>query len=376
MSLFIHIKTLLKKNLNKVFLIVPAIIGIFIILGNYKNDLVIFPNHTITTYNDHVYNGTSQLNNIKLLDTSKLIFSYTLRDGFQHPHIGIQFNHPSKPNFDLSQYDYVEVDLQAENSKSIPIIINLKSPDYFTDYDTVRYRPMWYELSYEKDQSTYRLPLSDFRTPNWWYIHTRNTKKDIAPPNYKHAIGLAIQNCQLLPLNQKESMIINSIRFGKSYSREVAAVISILSIFYLLFFLTIKLRKKQPVIFPHKNLDVCNIEDEEARNIISYISENYNNTNLSLTVLQKEFALTETKISSIFKKSCGTTFKKYLNQVRLKEAKRLLKQTDMQIMEIAYDVGYGNVSHFNKVFKTSEGCPPNEYRKKVKKTASSNLLHT
>ena len=132
-------------------------------------------------------------------------------------------------------------------------------------------------------------------------------------------------------------------------------------------FFIIKLKQSQPVIFPHKSLDVGNLEDEEARSIINYVSEHYNHTDLSLSTLQRELGMTESKISSVFKKACGTTFKKYLNQIRLREAKRLLEQTDRQIMEVAYSVGYGNVSHFNKVFKTSEGCAPNEYRKKLRK---------
>ena len=43
--------------------------------------------------------------------------------------------------------------------------------------------------------------------------------------------------------------------------------------------------------------------------------------------------------------------------------KRLLRETDRQVMDIAYKVGYGNISHFNRVFKEAENCSPNEYRK-------------
>ncbi|MTI23720.1 AraC family transcriptional regulator [Fulvivirga kasyanovii] len=365
MVLFSHIQTFLKQNSNNIFLAIPAIIGIFFILGDYKKDLTIFPSHTITTYIDTVDHGTSQIHDIKLLDTSKLFFSYTLGNGFQYPYIGVLFNNPSEPTFDLSEYDYVEIDLQAENSKSIPVVINIECFNCFIG--RIVSRPMWHELEYVKDQRTYRLPLADFKTPNWWFIYTKNTKKDMAPPDYRYTTGLSILNCQLLPVNQKESVIINSIRLSKDYLPGTMAVLLMLVIFYLMVFFIIKLKQSQPVIFPHKNLDVGNLEDEEARSIINYVSEHYNHTDLSLSTLQRELGMTESKISSVFKKACGTTFKKYLNQIRLREAKRLLEQTDRQIMEVAYSVGYGNVSHFNKVFKTSEGCAPNEYRKKLRK---------
>ena len=57
------------------------------------------------------------------------------------------------------------------------------------------------------------------------------------------------------------------------------------------------------------------------------------------------------------------TFKQYLNKIRLSEAKRLLKETDRQIADIAYHVGYKNVTHFHRIFKQNEKISPNEYRK-------------
>ncbi|UII29605.1 AraC family transcriptional regulator [Fulvivirga ulvae] len=358
-----QIQTYLKRNFNKALLAIPAILGICFILGTYKKDLVIFPGETISSYTDQLYKGTSQINDLKLLDTNWLFFSYTLDTGFKHPYVGVQFYTSSKPTFDLSEYDYIEIDLQAESSKSIPVIINLEFSNFFIGSTTVSQRPMWQELEYEKGQNVYRLPLADFRTPNWWFIYTKVTKNDIASPDYKRVTDLAIQNCQLLPVNQKESVIVKNILVGKDCYKGATAIVLMLSAFYSLVFLIVKFKQAQPVIFPHKTLNLCNIEDEETRSIINYVSENYNHTDLSLTILQKELGLTESKISSVFKKACGTTFKKYLNQVRLNEAKRLLKQTDRQIMEVAFSVGYGNVSHFNKVFKASEGCAPNEYRK-------------
>ena len=54
----------------------------------------------------------------------------------------------------------------------------------------------------------------------------------------------------------------------------------------------------------------------------------------------------------------GETLKKYLNHIRILEAKRLLKNSDRQISEIAYIVGYGNISHFNRTFKQIEKYHP------------------
>jgi AraC-like DNA-binding protein len=45
------------------------------------------------------------------------------------------------------------------------------------------------------------------------------------------------------------------------------------------------------------------------------------------------------------------------------EAKRLLKESEGTISEIAYSVGYNNVTHFNRVFKTETGIAPGDFRK-------------
>lgn len=362
----LHMQTFLKQNLKKILLSIPAVIALLFILGNLKRDNIVFSNCLITSYNDSSHKGTSKIQDLKLLDKNKLLFSYTLGSGFQYPYLGIQLNNPSKPTFDISEFDYIEIDLQAENSKSIPIIINLEYPESVIGQDTIRQRPVWNDLYYKKDQNVYRLPLVDFRTPPWWFINTKKTTNEIAPPDYQHTTGVTIQNCPLLPVNQNESVIINSIRFGKNCFKGTTTVLAILSFFYLMVFFIVKLKQGQ---FPlYKNRDVYHLEDEDTRNIINYISENYNNADLCMDMLQRELGMSETTISSIFKKASGTTFKKYLNQVRINEAKRLLEQTDKQIMDVAYSVGYGNASHFNKVFKSSEGCAPNEYRKIMKKS--------
>ena len=60
--------------------------------------------------------------------------------------------------------------------------------------------------------------------------------------------------------------------------------------------------------------------------------------------------------------------KDYINKIRIEEAKRLLDQNKFQINEIAFKVGFGHISSFNRVFKISEQITPGEYiAKKLEK---------
>jgi len=83
-------------------------------------------------------------------------------------------------------------------------------------------------------------------------------------------------------------------------------------------------------------------------------------------------AISRTKINDILKAELGFTFTSYLNKLRLTEAARLLaEKEDANIAEIAYSVGYKNVSYFNKLFKEEYGCTPKSFKSLCDTTPST-----
>ena len=64
----------------------------------------------------------------------------------------------------------------------------------------------------------------------------------------------------------------------------------------------------------------------------------------------------------IFKKETGVNFTDYLSRVRLERAKNLLLNPNLRISEIAYEVGFQSLTHFNRVFKRILGRSPTDYR--------------
>lgn len=67
--------------------------------------------------------------------------------------------------------------------------------------------------------------------------------------------------------------------------------------------------------------------------------------------------------SLAFKSVTGVNFVNYLKDIRIKEAKRLLEETEYKVQEIGKMVGYENDKHFMKLFKSTCGISPSEYRK-------------
>jgi YesN/AraC family two-component response regulator len=95
---------------------------------------------------------------------------------------------------------------------------------------------------------------------------------------------------------------------------------------------------------------------------IEYIDQFYN-TDLKLSQISDLFFVNTQYLSRLFSKNMGITFVEYINLIRIKEAKILLEETDSKIIEIAYKVGFNNVTYFNLIFKKITGQAPLEYRK-------------
>ena len=55
-------------------------------------------------------------------------------------------------------------------------------------------------------------------------------------------------------------------------------------------------------------------------------------------------------------------FSKYLSDMRLRRAERMLAETELSVTEICLECGYGNLSHFLRVFKSAYNATPTEYR--------------
>jgi AraC-like DNA-binding protein len=67
----------------------------------------------------------------------------------------------------------------------------------------------------------------------------------------------------------------------------------------------------------------------------------------------------------MFKKFTGINFTDYVSRVRIEDAKNLLLNPNLRVSEIAYEVGFQSLTHFNRVFKKVVGQSPTEYRARL-----------
>lgn len=96
--------------------------------------------------------------------------------------------------------------------------------------------------------------------------------------------------------------------------------------------------------------------------IRDYLDSNYRDPNMSLQLLAEKFDITETYLSHLFKKILNIKFSQYLEDLRMQEACRLLKETDLSVMAIVDQSGYASMNTFGRAFKRRYQLSPREYR--------------
>lgn len=95
--------------------------------------------------------------------------------------------------------------------------------------------------------------------------------------------------------------------------------------------------------------------------VIKYISDNYA-TYISLKDVADIACMTTNSFCRFFKKMTNKSFTQFLNEIRIRNASRLLVQDDLSVSDVCYLVGYNSITNFYRQFKQIMGRTPNGYR--------------
>ena len=110
-----------------------------------------------------------------------------------------------------------------------------------------------------------------------------------------------------------------------------------------------------------QNEEVFDTEETWTK-VMKYINDNITG-NITLTKVAGIACLETSYFSRLFKKKMKIGFLEYILQQRMEIAKRLLKETDLQVKEIMYKLSYNDEKYFRSIFKSYTGYSPTEYRK-------------
>lgn len=117
-------------------------------------------------------------------------------------------------------------------------------------------------------------------------------------------------------------------------------------------------------IFIYEQIQTHSEYESDIESILLYIAQNYAQ-NITLDEMAKTVNLSPTYLSRKLKKATGTTFKEYLNYVRIKRASQALLTTDDSITKIAMDCGFNSSNYFKDLFRKINGISPRAFRKQA-----------
>lgn len=91
-------------------------------------------------------------------------------------------------------------------------------------------------------------------------------------------------------------------------------------------------------------------------------SKPYLRQGLTISDVANATCISPKLLSAYLNRTLQMNFNQWINQYRLKEVKLRLLSSDLSLDEIAYECGFGDRSVLSRVFKTSEGISPSEFR--------------
>jgi YesN/AraC family two-component response regulator len=111
-------------------------------------------------------------------------------------------------------------------------------------------------------------------------------------------------------------------------------------------------------MFLTDELEVKSIEDHFLQDLFQTIKENLGNDQFGVDDLVRKVGFSRSQLHRKLKALLGKSANQIIIEVRLNEAYRMLKQNSGSVSEIAYSVGYSNLSYFTKSFKNKFGVLP------------------
>lgn len=107
---------------------------------------------------------------------------------------------------------------------------------------------------------------------------------------------------------------------------------------------------------------------------LAYIRANLSKEDLSVEEIARKSGYSGSWLRAIFRKTTGIGVLPHLLQLRLEKAKELLRDTDLDITAIAFDVGYRSYTHFAKTFRKKAGVSPSAFRLAIRRTRDIPVL--
>ncbi len=123
-----------------------------------------------------------------------------------------------------------------------------------------------------------------------------------------------------------------------------------------------------PVILEPTNVEITSQDEKFLQRAIQIVEENISDNKLNIEEFSVKVGLSRMQLYRKIHALTDMTVKEFIRHIRLKRAAQLLLQHKMNISEVAYEVGFIDLTYFRKCFKREFGMSAKEYMAKEKKT--------
>ena len=284
----------------------------------------------------------------------------------------ILFLAPHGKGLDLSASGDLQVEIGTSNLENLQMCLVEEIPGFTRDdrWQTARYDCQ--DLDLVPGTSRYDLPLDRFLTPPWWYSTAGLRSSQLGPETHRGVVRMILQSADATRL--RESRDLRIVRMEtRSFHWAMAGAILGLSLLLALLQLLWNRRRRVPVEAAPREVgpvvfqpvEAVSYGDRERDSIIQCIAVEFSDADLSLEKVSRATGVPLDRVTSHVKTASGLLFKAYLNRVRGEAARKLLLETDLPVSEVANRVGYGNVPHFNRIFRELFETTPSALREQA-----------
>lgn len=134
---------------------------------------------------------------------------------------------------------------------------------------------------------------------------------------------------------------------------------------HIYWLLTLLFRNHKEEVLTQKKYEIRSKNLERFNKILKYIEDNYAEK-LAIDNLARNANMSTSNFCHLFKKMTCKTLIEYVNNLRINNAENLLRNTDMNISEVAMVVGFNDINYFSRIFKKYKKIAPNTLKNTMK----------
>jgi AraC-like DNA-binding protein len=227
---------------------------------------------------------------------------------------------------------------------------------------------------YINNYSAGQLILTGPRLPHNWICQSDQESVQIRDmairfdhETFSNGMKIIPELAEILPMLARAKSGIEFVNIDQQYLKETFRKVRDSTGLQRLI-LTLPLLKKLAQSPDYRLLSTVQIDlksnealQQKINTVVDYVSQNYSQ-DIPLSSAAKLINMSDSHFSRFFKKATGNRFIEFLNRVRVSRACSLLSETNLQISNICFQVGFNNVANFNRRFHELKGVTPRDFR--------------